>query len=106
MSERLELGSKFFVIVRFSVVDYLDGPGLIRHWLMTVGDVDDAQAARSHDEIRLDEGPVVIGAPMPHRAAGRMQALGGDRRTVCQIQRAQDPAHRFAVLEVMNPLVG
>jgi len=65
---------------------------------MPAGEIDDAQAARSHAEVGLYEYPLVIRASMAKGVTTRAQALGAHGGSVRQVQHADDAAHVLTFL--------
>ena len=63
MTEGLELPPKVVVVVDFSVVRDVNRAVFVRHRLVAVGEIDDAQAARGEPDAVLHEETVVVGAP-------------------------------------------
>ena len=61
MAFAFELPAQFLVVVNFSIEGYLDGLIFIAQRLGSACEIDDAEAAVTESDIRVEEGAVAIG---------------------------------------------
>ena len=69
VATRLKLPAKLGVIVDFAVEDDPDGTSFVAYWLMTAGDVNDAQAAHADGDAAIGINALIIGTAVHHHSA-------------------------------------
>ena len=97
MSAPFQFGAQLFEVVDLAIENDPDGFLLIRHRLMTAGQIDDGKPSKTQADRAGDEVALIVGATMGDRSRHPPDRLGLHRFVSREIKLAGYAAHRAVV---------